>query len=136
LAITFPADFADPNGVGLCDVRAPMTLTFMRNAPRQSEPQLLILNAPWAPMQEDGNDGDPGGALSQLEAQFRGPFALLERRFTPAEVVFADQDAGQIAWSLIDATQTTEGTAGISLGTIAATISRDRTYNDKQIAEA
>lgn len=96
----------------------------------------LVANLVWAPMQEDGADGDPATTLSTAQMQFRDPYALLERRDTPAEVVFTGQDAGHILWSLIDTTQTTEGSLGIALGTIQTTTARDRTYNDKQIAEA
>lgn len=98
-----------------------------------SLPGALIVNAPWAPMEENGNGGDEVG---RLQAQFRGPAASLDRRFTAAVQTYAAEDAGQIAWDLINTTQTAEGSVGIALGTIESTVARDRTYNDKQISDA
>lgn len=164
----FSAVLADPTGIVLCDVRAPMTIAFQRNAAvsvstpldieedaaatlvtalRDGLPRLkvyrrpdgastgtLIVNAPWAPMQEGGADAEAG--LGQLAATFRGPFSILENRFTAASRVFTATDQGTIAWTLVDESNTNDGATGIRIGTIEATTARDRTYEDKQVAEA
>lgn len=166
MALTFAADFADSTGTSLCDLRAPMKLTFMRNRARQADVSLdiqgseavlltaaladglprmrvwmrdgdqdgqLVLNAPWAPMREDAEDGETTGGT--LQALFRDPFALLERRPTPVSLTYTAEDAGQIAWSLINGTSGTLGPTGINEGTIQATVDRDRTYENTTIAE-
>lgn len=61
----------------------------------------------------------------------------LNSRFTADSVTFTGQDAGDIAWSLINTTQgQTNGDIGIVQGTITATMDRDRTYNNNNVAEA
>lgn len=156
----------DMAGVEIADVRAPVTPTFTRNQPPSVEvtlqieddvaskinatlpngfPRLkawwrdepgdtgvLILNAPWAPHQEDAQDFDETSGT--MQAAFRGPFWLLEGRDTSA--TFTAEDAGQLAWSLIDTSNTTEGPTGIRIGTIAATINRDQAYANVQVAQA
>lgn len=58
-------------------------------------------------------------------------------RYTDAEEIFSNVDAGQIAWSLIDTAQSeTDGDFGINEGTIEATQNRDRTYYNQNIGEA
>lgn len=58
-------------------------------------------------------------------------------RFTPAISEFLAEDAGQIAWELIDASQNeTDGDFGITEGTIEVTQDRDRTYYNQNIMEA
>jgi len=95
----------------------------------------LILNAPWAPTKRSAADDDQG-VVGRMHAQFRGPFATLERRFTAASRVFTATDAGEIAWTMIEETNSADGSTGIIEGTIEATVSRDRTYEHKQLAEA
>lgn len=66
-----------------------------------------------------------------------GWFEQLNSRYTPDEVIFSAVDAGDIAWSLINTSQgETNGSFGITEGTIEATQNRDRTYNNKNIADA
>lgn len=61
----------------------------------------------------------------------------LNSRFTAAEVTYTATDAGEIAWQLIDTTQTqTNGDLGITEGDIEATMDRDRTYFNQNIMEA
>lgn len=61
----------------------------------------------------------------------------LNSRFTADEVSYEGIDAGQIAWDLIDDSQTqSNGDFGITEGTIEATQNRDRTYYNKNILEA
>lgn len=61
----------------------------------------------------------------------------LNSRYTDSEVIFTADDAGQIAWDLIDTTQgQTNGDFGITEGTIEATTDRDRTYYNQNIMEA
>lgn len=61
----------------------------------------------------------------------------LNHRYTADEVTFTAEDAGQIAWSLIDTTQSdTDGDMGITEGTIEVTVDRDRTYFNQNIMEA
>lgn len=62
-------------------------------------------------------------------------FEQLFSRYTGESVTFAGVDAGEIAWQLIDTTQT-ESDLGITEGTIEATQNRDRTYNNQNIGEA
>lgn len=67
----------------------------------------------------------------------------LNSRFTPFEVIYDQEDAGQIAWDLIDKSQTgwdgygePYGDLGITKGTIEATINRDKTLVNQNIMEA
>lgn len=61
----------------------------------------------------------------------------LEDRYTAALVTFEGIDAGQIAWELIDTSQSQpNGDFGITEGSIEATIERDRTYYNQNIKEA
>jgi hypothetical protein len=61
----------------------------------------------------------------------------LNSRFTASEVIFSAVDAGEIAWELIDTTQSqTHGDIGITQGTIETTMDRDRTYNNQNVSEA
>lgn len=64
-------------------------------------------------------------------------FEQLGQRYTASEVTFTGIDAGEIAWELIDTTQgDTNGDFGFTEGTIEATTNRDRTYYNKNIADA
>lgn len=61
----------------------------------------------------------------------------LNHRYTADEVIFTDEDAGDIAFSLIDTTQgDTDGDLGITEGTIETTVDRDRTYFNQNIMDA
>lgn len=62
-------------------------------------------------------------------------FEQLASRFTDEERIFTAEDAGNIAWTLIDETQT-DSDFGITEGSIEATMDRDRTYENQNIAEA
>lgn len=86
----------------------------------------------WCPQRETAGEDD-----SLVEAEFRSPFARLERRFLEAETVYTGQDAGLgIAWDLI-ADQNALSATGLIQGDIDATVNRDRTYEaGKQVAEA
>ena len=64
-------------------------------------------------------------------------FEQLNSRYTGETRTFAGVDAGLIAWTLIDESQViVNGDFGITQGTLTATQNRDRTYNNKNIAEA
>lgn len=61
----------------------------------------------------------------------------LAHRFTASYRRFDNVDAGTIAWTLIDESQSlTYGDFGITQGTITATKNRSRTYQNKNILEA
>lgn len=61
----------------------------------------------------------------------------LAHRYTGAYRRFDGVDAGTIAWTLIDESQSlTNGDYGITEGTIEATKNRDRTYENKNILDA
>lgn len=63
-------------------------------------------------------------------------FEQLGSRYTPDEVTYTGIDAGQIAWALIDDSQSqTNGDLGLTEGTIEPTQNRDRTYYNKNIAD-
>lgn len=89
----------------------------------------------WAPMMEHAQATGEGIGGEHLQAAFRGPGHMLASRFTAASVTFTATDAGQIAWSLIN-TANGDSDTGIRQGTIAATQTRDRTYEHKQVLEA
>jgi len=66
-------------------------------------------------------------------------FEQLYHRFTAQMVQYDQIDAGQIAWDLINDTQNDSsghGGLGITAGTIATTMKRDRTYYNQNIGEA
>jgi hypothetical protein len=61
----------------------------------------------------------------------------LASRYTGAYRRFSSTDAGTIAWTLIDESQSlTNGDFGITQGTIETTKNRDRTYENKNILDA
>jgi len=62
-------------------------------------------------------------------------FEQLRHRYTGAERIFADIDAGTMARTMIDETNTDDAT-GITIGTISPTKNRDRTYSNQNIMEA
>lgn len=72
-----------------------------------------------------------------LSISSRGFFSLLNKRFTNAPRVYSSEDAGDIAWDLIDYTQgLTYGDLGITRGVHPTTKNRDRTFRYENIAEA
>lgn len=94
----------------------------------------LVLNAVWMPMQEHAEDGEQ--TAGTVAATFRDPFALLEQRYTSFNHTASGLDASEIAWGLINTTNVLEGDTGILAWIFEDTVDRDRTYDDKQIAEA
>lgn len=81
-------------------------------------------------VQPDAND--------KTTVRASGWFDLLKYRYSSAGASFTGTDAGEIAWNLIDTTQSlTNGNFGILRGVIQASISRDRTYDvEKNIYDA
>lgn len=62
---------------------------------------------------------------------------MFNARYTDLEDIYSTVDAGTIAWTLIDESQTlTNGDLGITQGNIEATQNRDRTYYNQNIMEA
>jgi uncharacterized protein YbjQ (UPF0145 family) len=67
----------------------------------------------------------------------KGFFSLLHKRITSVLRTYSAQDAGDIAWDLINYTQgLTYGALGITRGVHPATINRDRTYRFEYIDTA
>jgi len=93
-------------------------------------PGTLVFSGYWEPPISGAVDQ----GSSKIDLAFADPFRRLERRFTDALVTYSATDAGAIAWDLID-DRNTEGETGIKQGTIATTKVRDRTYENKQVAE-
>jgi hypothetical protein len=76
-----------------------------------------------------------GGAT--LSIQSKGFFSLLSKRHTDKEEIFESNDSADIAWDLIDSTQTkTNGDLGIIRGTHPTTKTRDRTFYREDIKSA
>jgi hypothetical protein len=64
-------------------------------------------------------------------------FEQLLGRYTDSEVTFTGIDAGEIAWQLINTSQSlSNGDLGITEGTIEATQNRDRTYYNQNVGQA
>lgn len=64
-------------------------------------------------------------------------FEQLNTRYTGASRTFTGVDAGVIAWTLIDESQSeTDGDLGITEGAIATTQDRDRVYFNQKISDA
>lgn len=81
-----------------------------------------------------GNLDDKGGNWATIYCY--DWLELLNSRYTGNDVVYDGIDAGQIAWDLIDDSQTpTNGDFGITEGTIEATQDRDRTYYNHNVLE-
>jgi hypothetical protein len=67
----------------------------------------------------------------------KGFFSLLRKRFTSSLDEYTSADLSDIAWSLIDYTQTlTYGDFGITRGTDPTTRNADRTFRYREIGEA
>lgn len=66
-----------------------------------------------------------------------GFYSLLAKRRTADKRVFASTDAGAIAWTLIDESQTGDpnGDLGITQGTIQTSVDRDRTFRFASLKE-
>jgi hypothetical protein len=81
---------------------------------------------------KNGKIDDKGSGIVKINC-----FDWLEQlkfRYTAAETIYTDTDAGQIFWNEIDQSQQqTNGDLGITLGTIEPTMDRDRTYRNDQI---
>lgn len=75
------------------------------------------------------------GDVMGLEVRASGWLELFSKRFTDASEVYSSTDAGSIAWDLINDTQTIS-TFGVTQGTIQTSVTRDRTYEYKNIKDA
>jgi len=66
---------------------------------------------------------------------FKSWLAYFQKRFTSN--VYSNTDAGAIAWGIINTAQgVTDGSIGVTMGTVAATKNRDRTFDRDEIANA
>jgi hypothetical protein len=91
----------------------------------------LKFSGQFAPLQETSDESQ-----SVATVTFKSPLGRLEQRFRDADVTYTGIDQGTIAWNLI-ADENTKGATGLVQGTITATVTRDRTYEEgKQILEA
>lgn len=73
----------------------------------------------------------------EITIKVLGWLDLLKDRYTSIERVFTAEDAGSIAWTLIDESQSfANGSFGITQGTIQTSVPRNRTYEWKNIKEA
>ncbi len=76
----------------------------------------------------------------QVVVTAKGFFELLSKRHSGSAAsprVFSNTDAGSIAWTIIDESQSqTDGNFGITQGTIQTSKNRDRTYEYKNIKDA
>jgi len=69
-----------------------------------------------------------------LDLAFKSWLAYFEKRFTSE--VYTSEDAGEIAWDIINHAQLeTDGSIGITKGTVTVTKDRDRTFDRDEIAE-
>lgn len=78
------------------------------------------------------------GSVGSRQVACRGYFSLFEKRYTGSLVTYTATDAGEIAWDLINTTQSDGdyGDFGITLGVIEPSKDRDRTYRYRVIQEA
>lgn len=96
-----------------------------------------VSNLVWA-----GEQALRKGELDPIKNNWAGIFSYtwfeqLSNRFTDAERIFTGIDQGEIAWTLIDETQTQDdGDFGIVEGTIEETVERDREYFNDNIMES
>lgn len=89
-----------------------------------------------------------GGILTMVEGALtsnndmmtvyaKGFMEYFKARYTDDSRIFTSTDAGEIAWTLIDESQSlTNGSFGITEGTIETSVDRDRTYEYKNIYDA
>lgn len=69
-----------------------------------------------------------------LDLAFKSWLAYFEKRYTSE--VYTSEDAGEIAWGIINVAQgETDGSIGVTKGTVTATKDRDRTFDRDNIAE-
>lgn len=72
---------------------------------------------------------------SNISLSFRGWLAYFEKRFVTKD--YATTDAGAIGWDLINTAQAEAyGDIGVTMGTIEATVNRDRSYSNQKVADA
>lgn len=85
---------------------------------------------------EIGMDRGEGEDIS-ISLASTGFFSLLNKRRTGELVTFSDDDSGDIAWSLINTSQTVDGNAdlGITRGVHPSTVNRDRTFRFARISD-
>jgi len=77
------------------------------------------------------------GDNNEITIRAVGYFDLFKDRYTSANKLFTATDAGQIGWGLINDSQTlTNGTFGITMGTIQSSVNRDRLYEYKNVRDA
>lgn len=70
-----------------------------------------------------------------LNLAFKSWLSYFAKRYTSE--VFTSEDAGEIAWGIINVAQLeTDGSIGITKGTVTATKDRDRTFDRDEIANA
>lgn len=114
------------------------TLRCYRQPPSSpASPADLAFNGYLAPFQESLEEA------ATITAVFRSPFARLlgessaRGRFTSEFVNYATQDAGQIAKSLIDTTNSVDGPSGLTTagGTFQTTKNRNRSYQYANVGE-
>lgn len=80
------------------------------------------------------NFGDIDGNITVECVSYIG---MLKDRYTDQVKNYSSTDAGEIAWDLINETQSrTNGHLGLTKGTIEVTTRRDRTYEYKNVLEA
>lgn len=72
---------------------------------------------------------EPSLDTQEIEVRAVGFLELFNFRHTDVETIYSGVDAGDIAWDLIDTSQSqTNGDFGITLGGIQTSVNRDRTY--------
>lgn len=85
----------------------------------------------------DSIDGTVVDVEAKINVKCISYFGHLKTRRTDELVIYTQEDAGDIAWNLIETTQNKAyGTLLIGKGNIEATKTRDRTYENAVISEA
>lgn len=137
LSLTFSKKL---NGVGECSFSVPttdtklLTLTSLRNYETLIYRDKTLV---WAGEQAYRQSNLTQNGLRETSVHSYTFLEQLNQRFTAAIKTFSATDAGQIAWTLINDSQTlTDGDYGITQGSIPATVNRDRTYEYKNVMEA
>jgi len=127
------------NNYGSCSFSVPMSQTKITSLIALRQYTVWIyrdITLVWAGemVMRDGELDNQGGGKVTVYC-----FDWLEKlksRYTPALVTYAQIDAGQIFWNSINTSQLeTNGDLNITLGTIEATVLRDRTYYNQNILE-
>jgi hypothetical protein len=86
----------------------------------------------------DFNISEDNTGARKIDIYAVGLFNLLAKRRTDAKRVFSSTDAGEIAWTLIDESQTSDppySDLGITEGLINASVDRDRTFRFSNLKE-